>query len=704
MMFGFGASFWALSRGLRQQKTRPKPLPTDFDASVRCSREGRSILSPSATSPRGDGRRQLGDGARRLATIRHPRKPTGPRHRRRRLLSYSRWRGNFACAAFIAAHVNRTRRRSIEQQAALALALLQERDKSNSFWSKYLSTLPGIIPTPLHFNETEQDDLVGTDLLRWVRSRQKHVAKTHAVLLEHLAESAAVDANGASSSFNAPSLDEFTWALSIAWSRGHTLDMAAVRGLGAAKRPGLVPIGDCFNHAEERFANVVTKSDPANGVFDFVAMRDVKTGDELLVSYSLHSEPSNSKLLLDYGFCTPYSLHDEVSVDLQLAGEIKPAMAKLLQALQLTDYVREARLTLGPDSMNPPDALIASGRVLALEEPALSQATVESVLEAQSDASFEVAVLRLLASRIEKRLRQYDREGISSASNEEDEHALAGGAWRYSTGTGCTLHVRAGERRGSCCTGGGGSFRSPSRRRVLTLEAPWEAGTLLSLCQRSRRFRPSLRMVSVGIRIMTFHFQRDGVWMMGGRSLSRCARCPLSSRGVLYAASLLRGAARASSLVILPAATLDRCLGRRSAKRSGRQASRRIASQSTELTSSIRQRTMGTSLTTRCIRWPSSTSQRATRCQTSRQWTTGTASAKTALESRECHTTRCATCCRERLLRSAMAQATTEPTVQRVATGTRRSAPMRELLGRWTALQERLLRPVLHWRVGVPGR
>ena len=233
---------------------------------------------------------------------------------------------------------------------ALALALLQERDKSNSFWSKYLSTLPGIIPTPLHFNETEQDDLVGTDLLRWVRSRQKHVAKTHAVLLEHLAESAAVDANGASSSFNAPSLDEFTWALSIAWSRGHTLDMAAVRGLGAAKRPGLVPIGDCFNHAEDRFANVVTKSDPANGVFDFVAMRDVKTGDELLVSYSLHSEPSNSKLLLDYGFCTPYSLHDEVSVDLQLAGEIKPAMAKLLQALQLTDYVREARLTLGPDS------------------------------------------------------------------------------------------------------------------------------------------------------------------------------------------------------------------------------------------------------------------------------------------------------------------------------------------------------------------
>ena len=330
---------------------------------------------------------------------------------------------------------------------ALALALLQERDKANSFWSKYLSTLPGIIPTPLHFNETEQDDLVGTDLLRWVRSRQKHVAKTHAVLLEHLAESAAVDANGASSSFNAPSLDEFTWALSIAWSRGHTLDMAAVRGLGAAKRPGLVPIGDCFNHAEERFANVVTKSDPANGVFDFVAMRDVKTGDELLVSYSLHSEPSNSKLLLDYGFCTPYSLHDEVSVDLQLAGEIKPAMAKLLQALQLTDYVREARLTLGPDSMNPPDALIASGRVLALEEPALSQATVESVLEAQSDASFEVAVLRLLASRIEKRLRQYDREGISSASNEEDEHALASGAWRYSTGTGCTLHVRAGERR-----------------------------------------------------------------------------------------------------------------------------------------------------------------------------------------------------------------------------------------------------------------
>ena len=54
----------------------------------------------------------------------------------------------------------------------------------------------------------------------------------------------------------------------------------------------------------------------------------------------------------------------------QLEDNLAERMEKLLQAAQRADYVREARLTLGPDSMNPPDALIASGRVLALEEPA----------------------------------------------------------------------------------------------------------------------------------------------------------------------------------------------------------------------------------------------------------------------------------------------------------------------------------------------
>ena len=107
----------------------------------------------------------------------------------------------------------------------------------------------------------------------------------------------------------APSLEDLTWALSIAWSRGHTVSMESVRGLGATRRPGLVPIGDLFNHAPEAEATVETISDPAAGAFSFVASRPMPVGAEALISYSLHAEPSNSKLLLDYGFCAVSYTH-----------------------------------------------------------------------------------------------------------------------------------------------------------------------------------------------------------------------------------------------------------------------------------------------------------------------------------------------------------------------------------------------------------
>ena len=341
---------------------------------------------------------------------------------------------------------------NIGQTNALAIALLQERTKgAASGYGPYLDVLPRQFNTPMFFNATERAGLRGTDVLEWSQARESNVVRTHAFLGDtywHVASAVDAKAGGTSAVSSAADLDDFKWALSIAWSRGFALSMRTVAN-GESRRPCLVPVGDAFNHAEVAGgANMVTHSYPEQGVFDFVATKSIAPGQEALLSYSLHGEPSNGKLLLDYGFCMAYSLHDEVSVALMTADEVDvdPRRASLLRALQLEKHARAARLTIdGPDPASPPPELIAVGRILTLDGPQLDAASPQSVLGPQEPA-FEAAVLRLLAARLEARLAQYG-EPEHAASHEDDEHQLARGGWRRSSGADCALHVRAGERR-----------------------------------------------------------------------------------------------------------------------------------------------------------------------------------------------------------------------------------------------------------------
>ena len=379
-----------------------------------------------------------------------------------------------------------------------------------SQWLPYVTSLPKSFSTPLFFNESERALLHGTEVASWTLKREDTIVRTHrsfdgSIVRQEIPLTTGTGAGtqspvneivgGAGTQSRANSIDVFKWALSVAWSRGFAVSMHAVASVsGTRRRPGLVPIGDAFNHADEASAaNIVTTSDPARGVFDFVATRRIEASEEMLISYSLQGEPSNSKLLLDYGFCTPYSLHDEVSLDLSVDtqypdfyeypddpdygdpdpdGVQREARRELLRALKLDKYAPTARLSL--DSADPPHELIATGRVLELHGSALLAATAQSVLGAQ-EMNFEASALRFLAYAIERRLEEYrggkwmgrcndawakshqpgTREYVHhcssmhrfAPSNEDDEHELASGEWRRTGGSACALHVRAGERR-----------------------------------------------------------------------------------------------------------------------------------------------------------------------------------------------------------------------------------------------------------------
>ena len=100
------------------------------------------------------------------------------------------------------------------------------------------------------------------------------------------------------------------------------------------------PVGDLFNHREERLANIATTSDLEGEAFVFYAVRALDAGEEATLTYGRRrgaaGEPSNGALLLDYGFTVPFSRSDEVRLQLRSRSLTHP------------DEV-DIRLTLHPD-------------------------------------------------------------------------------------------------------------------------------------------------------------------------------------------------------------------------------------------------------------------------------------------------------------------------------------------------------------------
>ena len=313
----------------------------------------------------------------------------------------------------------------------IAAFLLEE----NTRWRPYVDALPRQIETTLRWTEAELAELQASDLRFHSLTRQRAVARHHASL-----KSLGVG------------LDEFGWALSVVWSRSHTLLLpdppSEFRAGGPPRQQGaLAPLLDLFNHAAAPSLGAAT-TDVENGVLEIRAARALGGGEACTVPYGagVAGLPS-ARLLMDYGFCPAENAHDDVALPLGCDGA---AARELLRRLRLDD-APPPRLGYPPRgggaAAEPPMQALLVARACTLA-PAAAEAALES--EAATRAALlqmpaatlaaDAAVRAFLAAAVARRLAEY-------ATTADADAAALEATPPPPPRRRCALVVRLGEKR-----------------------------------------------------------------------------------------------------------------------------------------------------------------------------------------------------------------------------------------------------------------
>lgn len=176
------------------------------------------------------------------------------------------------------------------EEMYLALFLLEEKHKPDSFWRPYIDSLPESFPhLPLFFDEQEQALLQGSFLMQLLVFQAQSFQQEYALLCQKVP------------GFSRYTAQEFVWARLSVSSRVFGLKVGGLLG------QCLVPLADMFNH--RRPPDVLWSTSEDGETFEMTAMNAVAPGLEVHDSYGAKS---NDLMLLHYGFLPENNEEDEV--------------------------------------------------------------------------------------------------------------------------------------------------------------------------------------------------------------------------------------------------------------------------------------------------------------------------------------------------------------------------------------------------------
>ncbi|KAL1520295.1 hypothetical protein AB1Y20_021887 [Prymnesium parvum] len=317
----------------------------------------------------------------------------------------------------------------------MALFLLRQRAPGQP-WYPYVDALPRTLGTPIFWSNELRAELQSTELASLTRAREAAVAKHYDALSANF--------------LAASSLDDFKWALSIVWSRGHTVDIPGGDGQGA-----LIPLIDMFNHHLEP---AVRAGSVEGEAFVLRVGRRLERGHEATVPYGAHGPLPNSRLLMEYGFCErSNSAEDYLTLHLNASRAIAPhedphrwLRAGALSQLALSPQENFA-VRIGLQATTLPPIALAFARLSTLKE---KQVLEEAIGVASADPQLrshwlsrlvrgaleDEASLRFLAEALRWKLRNY------TTSAEHDELLLHRKVFSGEEME-CALLVRLAEKR-----------------------------------------------------------------------------------------------------------------------------------------------------------------------------------------------------------------------------------------------------------------
>ncbi|XP_041468746.1 actin-histidine N-methyltransferase-like [Lytechinus variegatus] len=207
---------------------------------------------------------------------------------------------------------------------ALAVFIISEKLKPNSFWKPYLDILPSSYNLPLYFTPDDIKLFKGTTVYGEFLKQYKNIARQYGYLFKL---------------FNLPdnsklqlrehfTYDFYRWAVSTVMTRQNQIPAKDSKGLSLS----LIPLWDMCNHANgEMKTDFIEETDSCINM----ALRDFNVGEQIFICYGRRS---SSDLLLYSGFIYQDNIFDGMAIQLGLStsDRLYAMKAQLCAVMKLT--------------------------------------------------------------------------------------------------------------------------------------------------------------------------------------------------------------------------------------------------------------------------------------------------------------------------------------------------------------------------------
>lgn len=312
----------------------------------------------------------------------------------------------------------------------LAIYLLVEKFKENSFYKPYIDILPKSYPTILYFSKEELEVLKGSPTLevalRQIRSVARQYAYFHTLFSNN---------DDSVSRLLKPhfTYQEYCWAVSTVMTRQNMIPSDN----GETKVSALIPLWDLCNHTN---GMISTDYNPELNRSECLALRDFKKDEQLFIFYGPRT---NAEFFIHNGFIPNNNEYDSYFVRLGISkcDPLRDKRTILLKKLDL-ENTQEFKLSKGENPIN--GKLLAFLRIFNMNEGQLDHWIKSNkpgdleYIECALDVSLEKKSWTFLQTRLKLLLATYQ------TSLEQDKILL--NESKLSHNTQLAINMRASEK------------------------------------------------------------------------------------------------------------------------------------------------------------------------------------------------------------------------------------------------------------------
>ncbi|XP_046840000.1 actin-histidine N-methyltransferase-like isoform X2 [Xenia sp. Carnegie-2017] len=213
----------------------------------------------------------------------------------------------YSSLTFLGSIIATDRLLQVMPNVVLAIKLLDECYKDNSFWKPYIDILPRKFTIPLFFSLEELSLLKGSQILNKVLNVYKSIARQYAYLYQIFKK---IPTNNQLNFMKSFTFKQYRWAVSIVMTRQNQIPNLS----GDELKLALIPFLDMCNH---RDGYLTTDYDVNADACVCYALDSCKPGDEVFIFYGPRS---NADFFVHSGFYYENNKHDLLHIQLGISS------------------------------------------------------------------------------------------------------------------------------------------------------------------------------------------------------------------------------------------------------------------------------------------------------------------------------------------------------------------------------------------------